>query len=223
VQAFIGSIVYITLHTEQMVGSKAKIQYYLDNEYNKAMKLPTGEEQSRIDNFQLKKSLDEIFGENNSIKDYRNKLKTIDSYIDSMNDNNIETKLQDFHTVFKLGKLSEGKIIYTLPKNIGANIREKAEGKKEAAAAEATATQKLAQAERLIKELLDNYPLPVAIATLIEETGTAGTGTTGTGTTGTGTTGTGTTGTASTAETAKHAQLKTKLEQFIAALGQPPR
>jgi hypothetical protein len=210
VQSFIGSIVYITLHTEQMVGSKAKIEYYLDNEYNKAMKLPTEEEQSRIDNFQLKKALDEIFGENNSIKDYRNKLKTIDSYIDTMNEKNIEPKLQDFHTVFELGKLSEGTIIYRLPGNIGANVREKAEGKKEAAAAEVTATKKLDQAKNLITELLENYPQSVAIARPTGAEGAEGTGTTET------------TGTASTAETAKHAQLKTKLEQFIAALGSPP-
>ena len=163
VEAFIGSIVYITLHTEQMVGSKAKIEYYLDNEYNKAMKLPTGEEQTRIENFQLKKSLDAIFGnDNNSIKDYRNKLKNIDSYIDSMNEKNIETKLQDFHTVFKLGKLSEAKIIYTLPGNIGANIREKAEDKKEAVATEASSKQKLAQAEGLIKQLLETFTPPDA-------------------------------------------------------------
>jgi hypothetical protein len=148
-----------------------------------------------------------------------------------MNEKNIETKLKEFHNVFKLGKLSEGKIIYTLPGNIGANVREKAEGKKEAAATEAIATQKLAQAENLIKELLNNYPSPVAVARPIEEAaGTAGTaGTTGAegtgtaGTAGAAGTGTGTTGTASTAETAKHAQLKTKLEQFLAALGQPPR
>jgi hypothetical protein len=170
------------------------------------MKLPTGEEQSRIDNFQLKKSLDDIFGSGNSIKDYRNKLKTIDSYIDSMNDRNIQTKLQEFHTVFKLGNLSEGTIIYTLPGNIGANIREKAEGKKETAAAEATAIQKLAQAENLVKELLTNYLQPVAIARPVEEAGA-----------------TGTTGTASTAETAKHAELRTTLEMLLRTLGPPPR
>ena len=75
---------------------------------------------------------------------------------------NIENKLQDFHTVFKLGKLSEAKIIYTLPGNIGANIREKAEDKKEAVATEASSKQKLAQAEGLIKQLLETFTPPDA-------------------------------------------------------------
>ena len=166
VQAFIGSIVYITLHTEQMVGSKAKIEYYLDNQYNIAMKLPTGEEQTRIENFQLKKSLDAIFqGDNNSIKDYRNKLKNIDSYIDSMNEKNIETKLQDFHKVFKLVSLKADKIIYTIPGNIRANIIEKIEEEKEAVATEASSKQKLDQADGLIKQLLGTFTPPDATGT----------------------------------------------------------
>jgi hypothetical protein len=168
-------------------------------------------------------------------------LKTIDSYIDSMTDKNIETKLQEFHTVFKLGQLSEGKIIYNLPGNIGANIREKAEDKKEAAAAEATAIQKLAQAENLVNELLTKYPQPIAIVRPIEEAGAAGAtgavgatgaaGAAGTGTTGTtgatgatGATGTtGAAGAASTAETAKHAEVRSDLERLLRTLGQPPR
>ena len=212
VQSFIGSIVYITLHTEQMVGSKAKIQYYLDNEYNKAMKLPTGEEQTRIDNFHLKKSLDDIFGENNSIKDYRNKLKTIDSYIDSMNEKNIENVLKEFPTVFKLATLEGEKIIYKIPGNIKAIIKEKAEDKKEAKAIEESSKIKLAQAEKLVKELLDKYPESVAVARSIEAEGTGAEGAEGTGITGTG----------STAETAKHAELRTNLQKLLETLGTPP-
>jgi len=226
VQAFIGSIVYITLHTEQMVGSKAKIQYYLDNEYNKAMKLPTVEEQTRIDNFHLKKSLDDIFGnENNSIKDYRNKLKTIDSYIDSMNENNIENVLGNFSTVFKLASLEGEKIIYKIPGSIQAIIKEKAEDKKEAKAIEESSKIKLAQAEKLVKELLAKYPESAAVARPTEETGEAGAagaaGTTG-ATGATGAPGTGTTGTGSTAETAKHAELRTNLQKLLETLGTRP-
>ena len=136
-----------------------------------------------------------------------------------MNNNNIEAKLQNFHTVFNLGKLSEGTIIYTLPGNIGANIREKAEDKKEAAAAEATAIQKLAQAENLIKDLLTKYPQPVAITRPIEEAEAEGTGTTVT----TGTAGAAGAGTASTAETAKHAEVRSDLERLLRTLGPPPR
>ena len=198
VQAFIGSIVYITLHTEQMVGSKAKIQYYLDNEYNKAMKLPTGEEQTRIDNFQLKKSLDYIFGpENNSIKDYRNKLKTIDSYIDSMNEKNIETKLQEFHKVFEHVTIEDDKIKYTIPGNIRVNIRENIEKKKEAQETEAIYKKKLADAERLVKELLEKYPSSSA-ETTAESTAE------------------------SKAETAKQVELRTNLQKLLETLGPPP-
>ena len=161
VQAFIGSIVYITLHTEQMVGSKAKIQYYLDNEYNKAMKLPTGEEQTRIDNFQLKKALDDIFQpENNSIKDYRNKLKTIDSYIDSMNEKNIENVLEKFPTVFKLASLEGERIIYKIPGSIQAIIKEKAEDKKEAKAIEESSTLKLNKVAEQLTTMLASLPKP---------------------------------------------------------------
>lgn len=209
VQAFIGSIVYITLHTEQMVGSKAKIQYYLDNEYNKAMKLPTVEEQTRIDNFHLKKTLDDILGkENNSIKDYRNKLKTIDSYIDSMNEKNIENVLGKFPKVFKLATLEGDKIIYKIPGSIKAIIKEKAEDKKEAAAIQESSKIKLAQAEKLVQELLDKYPESVAVARPKEEAGAEGTGTTET--------------TGSTAETAKHAELRTNLQRLLETLGTPP-
>ena len=198
VQSFIGSIVYITLHTEQMVGSKAKIQYYLDNEYNKAMKLPTGEEQTLIDNFQLKQSLDYIFGpENNSIKNYRNKLKTIDSYIDSMNEKNIETKLQEFHKVFAHVTIEDDKIKYTIPGNIRVNIRENIEKKKDALETEAIYKKKLADAETLVKELLEKYPSSSA------EPGTA-------------------TSAESTAETAKHVELRRNLQKLSDTLGPPP-
>jgi hypothetical protein len=158
------------------------------------MKLPTGEEQTRIDNFQLKQSLDYIFGpKNNSIKDYRNKLKTIDSYIDSMNEKNIETKLQEFHKVFAHVTIEDDEIKYTIPGNIRVNIRENIEKKKEALETEAIYKKKLADAETLVKELLEKYPSSSAETTA-----------------------------ESTAETAKHVELRSNLEKLLRTVGSPP-
>ena len=156
VQAFTKSIVYITLHSEQMVGSKEKVEEYLDNEYNKAMKLPTGEEQGRISNFELKSALTSILGTStNSIKGYKEKIQKIDSYIDSITAKDITTKLNDFKTVFSLGKLENGTIIYNLPEKIKNKLNTQETEKTEAEATEMSSKQKLEQAEQLVKELLE--------------------------------------------------------------------
>ena len=155
VQAFTKSIVYITLHSEQMVGSEEKVEEYLDNEYNKAMKLPTGEDQGRISNFELKSALNSILGPNiNTIKGYKEKIQKIDSHIDSINAKNITTKLRDFNTVFSLGKLENGTIIYNLPDKISGNLKAQETEKTKEATLEASSKEKLNQAVELLKEML---------------------------------------------------------------------
>ena len=155
VQAFTKSIVYITLHSEQMVGSEEKVEEYLDNEYNKAMKLPTGEDQGRISNFELKSALNSILGAGtNTIKGYKEKIQKIDSHIDSINAKNITTKLKDFHTVFSLGKLENGTIIYNLPAKISGNLKAQETEKTKEATLEASSKEKLNQAVELLKEML---------------------------------------------------------------------
>ena len=155
VQAFTKSIVYITLHSEQMVGSEEKVEKYLDNEYNKAMKLPTGEDQGRISNFELKSALNSILGAGtNTIKGYKEKIQKIDSYIDSINAKNISSKLADFNTVFNLGKLENGTIIYKLPAKIGENLKAQETQETKEATLEASSKQKLDQAVALLKEML---------------------------------------------------------------------
>ena len=155
VQAFTKSIVYITLHSEQMVGSEEKVEEYLDNEYNKAMKLPTGEDQGRISNFELKSALNSILGDGtNTIKGYKEKIQKIDSHIDSINAKNIATKLQTFNTVFSLGKLENGTIIYNLPAKISGNLKAQETEKTKEATLEASSKEKLNQAVELLKEML---------------------------------------------------------------------
>ena len=155
VQAFTRSIVDITLHSEQMVGSEEKVEEYLDNEYNKAMKLPTGEDQGRISNFELKSALNSILGPNiNTIKGYKEKIQKIDSHIDSINAKNITTKLRDFNTVFSLGKLENGTIIYNLPDKISGNLKAQETEKTKEATLEASSKEKLNQAVELLKEML---------------------------------------------------------------------
>ena len=196
VQAFTGSIVYITLHSEQMVGSKEKVEEYLDNEYNKAMKLPMEEEQGRISNFELKSALNSILGAGtNTIKGYKEKIQKIDSHIDSINAKNITTKLKDFHTVFSLGKLENGTIIYNLPEKIKNKLNTQVAEKTEAEATEMSSKEKLEQAEQLVKDLLKAYDAK-------------GTGTgTGTGT--------------EQPQTTQQIE-KIKLEKLLATLGTPP-
>ena len=122
-------------------------------------------------------------------------------------------------------KKTSGSTITTICLEFTSNIQ--AAGRISAAAAEATAIQKLAQAENLIKDLLTKYPQPVAIGRPIEEAGAAGAAgaTEATGATeGTGTTGAaGAAGAASTAETAKHAEVRSDLERLLRTLGPPPR
>ena len=194
IKAFMKSIVYITLHSEQMVGSKEKIETMWDNEYNKAMKLPVGEEQTRIEKFELNNAVKAILGStNNSIKDYREKIKAIDSYIDSINEKNIDAKLNDFPSILSVAKLKDGAIIYRLPDKIKSNLRERDAEKSEAAAVEASSKQKLQEAQQLVRDLLKAYDAK-------------GTGT-GTGT--------------EQPQTTQQIE-KTKLEKLLATLGTPP-
>ena len=196
IKAFMKSIVYITLHSEQMVGTKEKIETMWDNEYNKAMKLPVGEEQTRIEKFELNNAVKAILGStNNSIKDYREKIKAIDSYIDSINEKNIETKLSNFPSILSVAKLKDGAIIYRLPEKIRANLKEQDAKKSEAAAVEASSKQKLQEAQQLVRDLLKAYDAK-------------GTGTgTGTGT--------------EQPQTTQQIE-KTKLELLLTTLGTPP-
>ena len=190
------SIVYITLHSEQMVGTKEKIETMWDNEYNKAMKLPVGEEQTRIEKFELNNALNSILGPNiNSIKGYRENIQEIDRHIDSITAKNIDAKLNDFPSILSVAKLKDGAIIYRLPDKIKSNLRERDAEKSEAAAVEASSKQQLQEAEQLVRELLKAYDAK-------------GTGTgTGTGT--------------EQPQTTQQIE-KTKLELLLTTLGTPP-
>ena len=77
-----------------------------------------------------------------------------------MNEKNIENVLGDFRTVFKLATLEGEKIIYTIPGNIKAIIKEKAEDKKEAAATEESSTLKLNKAAAQLTTMLASLPKP---------------------------------------------------------------
>jgi hypothetical protein len=114
-----------------------------------------------------------------------------------MNEKNIETKLKEFHKVFAHVTIEEDKIKYTIPGNIRVNIRENIEKKKEAVETEAIYKKKLADAERLVKVLLDNYPSSSA-ETTAESTAE------------------------SKAETAKQVELRSNLEKLLHTLGPPP-
>jgi hypothetical protein len=122
-----------------------------------------------------------------------------------MNEKNIETKLQEFHKVFAHVTIEDDKIKYTIPGNIRVNIRENIEKKKEAQETEAIYKKKLADAERLVKELLEKYPSSSA------ETGTESTAES-----------TAESKAESKAETAKQVELRSNLEKLLRTVGPPP-
>jgi hypothetical protein len=158
VKAFTGAIVDITLNSELVVGTKEKIDGYLDNKYNIAMNIPSEDEKARIDNHELNNAIKAILGPSiNTIKDYRERIISIDNYIDSINEDNIDSKLQNLGSVLTIAKLENGKIIYKLPEKIATKLNTRIEEKTEAAAIEVSSQEKLAQATQLIQELLETY------------------------------------------------------------------
>ena len=61
--------------------------------------------------------------------------------------------MADFNTVFNLGKLESGTIIYKLPAKIGENLKAQETEKTKEATLEASSKEKLNQAVALLKEM----------------------------------------------------------------------
>ena len=118
VKSFMAAIVDISLHTDELIGTKEKLANYLDNEYDKAMNIPFGLDKRRIENLEINNALREILGRGlNSIKGFRTQITRIDEHIDSITEKNIDDKMKQ---LIKFGllhniELGDDSFTYKLP------------------------------------------------------------------------------------------------------------
>ena len=144
------AIIDITLNTQELKGSEADIENYLDRKYDAAMKKPRDEEMGRIANSQLRDVFKSIFGESMStINIYRENIRKMDELIDTINEKNINKKFKEINGLLVFAKIDKGKgvITYKMPNKIMTNL--------EALPADDDNDAKLARALALIAQLKD--------------------------------------------------------------------
>jgi hypothetical protein len=136
VKTFIKVILDITLSPQQLTGNSAVIENYLNDNYNNAMKKPSGDEKRRIENNELRQALNRIFGPDlSSIELYRAKIIELDKQIDSMNTKNISEMLQKMkNAIPAIADVSQKGIVYILPDKVQAILADKESREGEAGA-----------------------------------------------------------------------------------------
>ena len=113
------AIIDITLNTQELKGSEADIENYLDRKYDAAMKKPRDEEMGRIANSQLRDVFKSIFGESMStINIYRENIRKMDELIDTINEKNINKKIKDINGLLVFAKIEKGVITYKMPEKL---------------------------------------------------------------------------------------------------------
>ena len=115
------AIIDITLNTQELKGSEADIENYLDRKYDAAMKKPRDEEMGRIANSQLRDVFKSIFGESMStINIYRENIRKMDELIDTINEKNINNKFKEINGLLVFAKIdkSKGVITYKMPEKL---------------------------------------------------------------------------------------------------------
>lgn len=122
-QSFIRTIIDITLNVgelQEFQGNTNKISNYLDDNFNKAMNIPSSDEKKRIENFELSRSLKDLFNDSTeSIPGYRDQIKKLDKIIDDITDeNNVYKQITEISKIIKFLTFDNDKIIYTIPEAI---------------------------------------------------------------------------------------------------------
>ena len=155
VKSFMAAIVDISLHTDELIGTKEKLANYLDNEYDKAMNIPFGLDKRRIENLEINNALREILGSRlNSIKGFRTQITKIDEHIDSITEQNIDDKMKQL-TGFGLLhniELGNNSFTYNLPDKFTNILKQKQDTIAKEQNAEASATTQLEEIKTLVNE-----------------------------------------------------------------------
>ena len=156
VKSFMAAIVDISLHTDELIGTKEKLANYLDNEYDKAMNIPFGLDKRRIENLEINNALREILGRGlNSIKGFRTQITKIDEHIDSITEKNIDDKMRkliEFGLLHNI-KLGDNSFTYNLPNKFANILKQNQDTLHTEEAKEQSAKIELEAIKTLVKEI----------------------------------------------------------------------
>ena len=156
VKSFMAAIVDISLHTDELIGTKEKLANYLDNEYDKAMNIPFGLDKRRIENLEINNALRQILGHGlNSIKGFRTQITQIDEHIDSITEQNIDDKMKQL-TGFGLLhniELGNNSFTYNLPNKFANILKQNQDIINAEKAKEQSAKRELEAIKTLVKEI----------------------------------------------------------------------
>ena len=156
VKSFMAAIVDISLHTDELIGTKEKLANYLDNEYDKAMNIPFGLDKRRIENLEINNALREILGSGlNSIKGFRTQITQIDEHIDSITEKNIDDKMKQL-TGFGLLhniELGNNSFTYNLPNKFANILKQNQDIINAEKAKDQSAKRELEAIKTLVKEI----------------------------------------------------------------------
>jgi Asp-tRNA(Asn)/Glu-tRNA(Gln) amidotransferase C subunit len=118
------------------------------------MNIPFGDDKKRISNLELSQALREIFnGELSKLVEYKEKIKKIDDLIDTIDSDNIRTKIEQINGIIKVASFTDTEINYTLPKTLSSIL----ETTKEDTAK--TPAEELANMRSLISEFIKTQDL----------------------------------------------------------------
>ena len=156
VKSFMAAIVDISLHTDELIGTKEKLANYLDNEYDKAMNIPFGLDKRRIENLEINNALRQILGHGlNSIKGFRTQITKIDEHIDSITEQNIDDKMKQL-TGFGLLhniELGNNSFTYNLPDKFANILKQNQDIINAEKAKDQSAKRELEAIKTLVKEI----------------------------------------------------------------------
>jgi transposase len=131
--SLVTTIVDITLNIgelQQFEGNKDGMANHLDMNYSRAMNIPFGDDKKRISNLELSQALREIFdGELSKLVEYKEKIKKVDDLIDTIDSDNIRTKIEQINGIIKVASITDTEINYTLPKTLSSILEDAKEDK----------------------------------------------------------------------------------------------
>ena len=151
--SLVTTIVDITLNIgelQQFEGNRDGMANHLDMNYSRAMNIPFGDDKKRISNLELSQALREIFQDNlSTLVEYKEKIKKVDDLIDTIDSDNISTKIKQITGIINVVSFTETEINYTLPTTLSSILKATKEDKAK------TPAEELANMRKLIAEFLN--------------------------------------------------------------------
>jgi len=152
--SLVTTIVDITLNIgelQQFEGNRDGMANHLDMNYSRAMNIPFGDDKKRISNLELSQALREIFdGELSKLVEYKEKIKKVDDLIDTIDSDNIRTKIEQIIGIIKVASFTDTEINYKLPTTLSSILEDT---KKDIS--ESSPTEELTNMRKLIAEFLN--------------------------------------------------------------------